>query len=98
MTASSGIYPSLGRYFKSLTELAHAGCMSRRRARECLDGDKDFTRAEKKAITANIAMKILNQPSFDYRELEEINSAWSGKFDEVFMRKLDFKEFFPDEY
>ena len=23
------LYPSLGRYFKNLTELAHAGCMSK---------------------------------------------------------------------
>lgn len=84
MTASGGIYPALGRYFKNLTELAHAGCMSRTRARDCLDGTKNFTRAEKKAIAANIAMKLMNTESYDYRELENANRAWSGKFDEIY--------------
>ena len=88
MTASGGLYPSLGRHFESLTQLAHAGCMSRQRARDCLDGKKDFTRAEKKAISANIAMKVMNAPSVDYKELEDANRAWKeGKFDEIYRRK-----------
>lgn len=87
MTASGGLYPSLGRYFSSLTELAHAGCMSRTRARECLDGIKNFTRAEKKAISANIAAQIMSQPSFDYAELEKAVWAWQGNFDETYRRK-----------
>ena len=33
MNASSGLYPSLGRYFKTITELAHAGCMSKTRVK-----------------------------------------------------------------
>ncbi len=87
MTASGGFYPSLGRYFKNLTELAHAGVMSTRRLRDCLDGKKDFTRAEKKAISANIMARIMNQPSFDYQELEDANRAWKGNFDEVYRKK-----------
>lgn len=88
MTASGGLYPSLGRYFKNSTELAHAGCMSRTRLRDCLDGKKDFTRAEKKAISANIAMKVINAPAVDYNELEAANRAWKeGKFDEIYKRK-----------
>lgn len=75
------LYPSLGRYFKNQTELAHAGCMSRTRLIDCLNGVKDFTRAEKKAIAANIAVKIMNQPSFDYDELERAVRAWKGNFD-----------------
>lgn len=78
MTASGGLYPSLGRYFESLTELAHAGCMSRTRARECLDGIKPFTRAEKKAIAANILAKLLSKNMLDYDELTDAQKAWEG--------------------
>lgn len=87
MTASGGLYPSLGRHFENLTQLAHAGCMSRQRARDCLDGKKTFTRAEKKAISSNIAMRILNSRSIDYKELEDANTAWKGKFDEIYKAK-----------
>lgn len=87
MTASGGLYPSLGRYFENLTQLAHAGCMSRVRARECLDGKKDFTRAEKKAISSNIALRIMNSKHIDYSELEAANEAWKGKFDEIYKKK-----------
>lgn len=84
MTASGGLYPSLGRYFNNLTELAHAGCMSRTRARECLDGVKSFTRHEKKAISANIATKIMSSRDIDYKELESAVKAWGGDFDEIY--------------
>ena len=89
MTASGGLYPSLGRYFKSLKELARAGCMSERRCRDCLDGIKDFSRAEKKAISSNIVMRLLNSPSYDYQDLEDANRAWreTSKFDEIYRRK-----------
>ena len=90
MTASGGYYPSLGRYFSNLTELAHAGCMSKRRARDCLDGVKQFTRHEKKAIAANIAMKICScspKGCIDYKELYDAQKAWLGKFDEIYRRK-----------
>lgn len=82
------LYPSLNRYFESMTELAHAGCMSRRRLLDCLHGIKTFTRAEKKAISANIQAKILDRPSFDYKELTEAHEAWKGKFDEIYRRKI----------
>lgn len=90
MTAPGGLYPSLGRYFKNQTELAHAGCMSRTRLIDCLNGVKEFTRAEKKAISANIQAKILDRPSFDYEELQKAHEAWKGKFDEIYkIRKED---------
>lgn len=82
------LYPSLGRYFKNLTELAHAGCMSRTRLYQILKGEKDFTRAEKKAIAANIQAKLLDQPSFDYEELNRAHEAWKGKFDETYRAKV----------
>lgn len=81
------LYPSLNKYFKSQTELAHAGCMSTRRLYDCLHGIKTFTRAEKKAIAANIQAKILDRPSFDYKELIEAHEAWKGKFDEIYKSK-----------
>ena len=86
MTASGGLYPALGKHFRSLTELAHAGCMSRQRLRDCLDGKKEFTRAEKKAISANIAAKLLSQQKFDYADLEKAVNAYQGNFDAVYRR------------
>lgn len=85
MTGS--LYPSLGRYFKNQTELAHAGCMSRTRLWECLTGQKEFTRAEKKAIAANIAVRLMDQKCLDYAELERAVWAWKGQFDDIYKRK-----------
>ena len=84
MTESGVLFPSLGRYFVNLTELAHAGCMSRTRARECLDGQKTFTRHEKKAIAANIATRLMSGKAINYNELEDALKAWSGDFDQIY--------------
>lgn len=81
------MYPALGRYFENQTELAHAGCMSRTRLWECLTGQRDFTRAQKKAISANIALRLMNEKSINYQELENATEAWKGKFDEIYRRK-----------
>lgn len=78
---NGSMYPALGRYFENKTELAHAGCMSRTRLWECLTGQRNFTRAEKKAISANIVVRIMDRPSFDYAELEKAVRAWKGNFD-----------------
>ena len=93
MNAAGGLYPSLGRYFKSLTDLAEAGCMSRQRARDCLDGKKNFTDAEKKAIAANIAIKITLGSYTDFSRAEYGNAiaAWQGDydaFDAVYRKKV----------
>ena len=85
MTGS--LYPVLGKYFKNETELAHAGCMSRTRLWECLNGRKDFTRAEKKAISAGIAMRLMTTTPINYTELDIAMQAWKGKFDEMYRRK-----------
>ena len=88
MTASGGLYPSLGRYFKNMTELAHAGCMSKSRMRDCLDGKKNFTRAEKKAIAAHIIVKELDKRPIDESEIAYASEAYhNGKFDEIYKRK-----------
>ena len=78
------LYPALGRYFENLTELAHAGCMSRTRLWECLTGQKDFTRAERKAISANIIAGLLRSKKYEYTDLEDAMKAYEGKFDEIY--------------
>lgn len=80
-------YPSLNKYFENQTELAHAGCMSRQRLYDCLYGIKTFTRAEKKAIAANIVVRIMDRPSFDYAELEKAVRAWKGNFDTEYRKE-----------
>lgn len=90
MTRSGGLYPALSRYFKNMTEMAHAANMNRDTMRKCLLGERQFTRSEKKAISANIAMILMNSPTYDYQELEDANRAWKeGKFDEIYRRKED---------
>lgn len=84
---SGSLYPSLNRYFENNTQLAHAGCMSRTRLWECLTGQKKFTRAEKKAISAGIAMKLMTSQNFEYSELERAVRAWKGGFDEEYKVK-----------
>lgn len=81
------LYPSLNRHFENLTELAHAGCMSRDKLNRCLTGSQDFTRAEKKAIAANIAVRIMDSKVIDYDELQRAVAAWKGKFDEIYRIK-----------
>ena len=90
MRADGGLYPSLGRFFGSLVELADAGCMSKQRARDCLDGKKAFTNAEKKAISANIVAKLLEKKDegFEYSDFWNAQEAWQGKFDEIYKRKV----------
>ena len=53
----SEIYPSLGRYFRSVTELADAACCGRTRATDCLHGRKEFTAQEKQALLNAITLK-----------------------------------------
>lgn len=84
---TESLYPSLSCYFENQTELAHAGCMSRKRLWSCLTGEKEFTRAEKKAIAANIVVRIMDRPSFDYAELEKAVRAWKGNFDTEYRKE-----------
>lgn len=81
------LYPSLSRYFENVTELAHAGCMSKQRLYDCLHGVKEFTRAEKKAIAANIVVRIMDQKNIDYAELEKAVRAWKGNFDTEYRKE-----------
>lgn len=87
MTASGGLYPSLGRHFKSMTELAHAANRSRDYVHRCLNGQRDFTRADKKAISAHIITELLRSKTYDYQDLENAMTAYEGGFDEIYRRK-----------
>ena len=58
MKAVSTVYPALGRFFGSVTELANAACMSRSKAERCLYGKQDFTPQEKRALMANIIARM----------------------------------------
>lgn len=88
MSASSGRYPSLGRYFRTLKELADAGCMSRQRARDCLDGVKEFTEQEKMALARACLINRMtrNMNGFGLKEMNDLDRAMEGGegFDEVF--------------
>ena len=84
---NDSLYPSLTKFFENQTELALAGCMSRRRLYDCLYGRKEFTRAEKKAIAGNIVAKLMNTRLYDYNDMENALDAWCGKFDEIYRRK-----------
>ena len=87
MTCSDNLYPSLGRHFKNQTELAHAANKSRDYIWRCLTGKRNFTRADKKAISAQIIAKELNKHPINERELSEANRAWKGDFDEIYKVK-----------
>lgn len=88
MKAVGGLYPSLGQLFKSQSELAHAGCMSVRRLYDCLNGIKTFTRAEKKAISANIIAKELDKRPINEKKIADAQEAYRGRFDEIYRRKV----------
>lgn len=85
MRASSGVYPSLGRYFATTTELADAACMRRNRLYHILKGDTDFTDQEKKAI-ANAVIGKMTAGEIDDTELKDMVEARKD-FDKVFRIK-----------
>ena len=87
MICSDTLYPSLGRHFKSQTELAHAANKSRDYMWRCLTGRRDFTRADKKAISAHIITELLRSKNYDYQDLENAMDAYEGDFDEIYKRK-----------
>ena len=82
MRASCGIYPALGRYFKTLDELSRAGCMCRQRMTDCLHGRKEFTADEKQAICNAIIVKIVTGEieNMDMRTVLEARKDFDGTF------------------
>lgn len=84
MKAVSPIYPALGRFFETETQLANAACISRSKAWRCLNGidNEDFTPQQKKALMANvIARMCIGQ--LDPADMSIAVQAYEG-FDEVF--------------
>ena len=87
MICSDTLYPSLGRHFKSQTELAHAANKSRDYMWRCLTGRREFTREDKEAISSHIIAELLRSKSYDYQDLENAMSAYEGDFDEIYKVK-----------
>lgn len=85
MRAEIRVYPQLGQYFKTLDELASAGCMKRNRLYKVLKGDKEFTEEEKRAIANSIIGKMI-AGEIDKDKLQDIVKA-RYYFDEVFRIK-----------
>lgn len=84
MRASSGMYPSLGRYFKTIQEMADAGCMGRTRLRDCLDGKKEFTKQEKSAICLRALYNICGNIRFTSKDRDNLEKGMNGDFDQIF--------------
>ena len=88
MICFDNLYPSLGRHFKSQRELAHSINRSRDYIWRCLTGQREFTRAEKKAISAHIIAELLRSKKYEYQDLDNAMRAYEGDFDEIYKRKV----------
>lgn len=81
MKKSSYVYPSLLRYFKTVSKFGDSCNIKRTRATECLQGKKQFTEVEKNCIAnALIAMMVIDG---DYSELQKMIEARED-FDKIF--------------
>lgn len=87
MRADCGLFPSLGRYFGTMSEMASAGCMSRRRLYSILKGEKSFTKDEQKAIANAIIVKAIREE----KKTDVIDELITGisDFDELFKSRSD---------
>lgn len=82
MRAAAGLYPALGRYFRTAKELADAGCMSRKTLWKCLNGQRQFTEPQKTAIANAILGKMLAD-EIDKEGIKNVIKA-RRSFDEIF--------------
>jgi len=89
MKGKAGIYPGLARYFATKKELADAGCMSRPRLDDCLNGKKSFTEQEQKAIARAALVKLYTHDLkfVGLYDSEKLYRALNGQFDEMFKVK-----------
>lgn len=83
MKAKGGVYPRLGRYFKTAEEFADAACMTRPTLNEVLAGKRDFTKQEQNAICGALAFKVIKKEIADITIAELITDS----FDELFRTK-----------
>lgn len=92
MKALSTVYPALGRFFKSESELANAACISRWHAWKCLNGidGKDFTPQQKRALMADIIARMcIGQ--LDPADMSLAVQAYESRanFDELFKANME---------
>ena len=87
MKALSSIYPALGRFFKTESQLASAACVSRHHAWKCLNGidGKDFTPQQKKALMADVIARMCTG-DLDRTDMSIAVQAYESRsnFDELF--------------
>lgn len=86
MKADIPSHPALGRFFRSMTQLAIAGGMCRERLYQIKRGERNFTEQEKRAITADIMARMF---AGELEQTEELNMqslylAYNGQFDQFF--------------
>lgn len=84
MRADGGVYPRLGRYFETTSELASAACMTRPTLLAVLKGQRNFTESEKAAIRGRLLAKVMNG---EIDELTTQELLTSNSFDELFKSK-----------
>ena len=92
MKALSTVYPALGRFFDSESELANAACISRAQAWKCLNGieGKDFTPQQKKALMADIIARMC-VGQLDPADMSLAVQAYESRanFDELFKANME---------
>lgn len=88
MKAVSTIYPGIGKYFKTMTELANAACCSRAKAQRCLNGinGEDFTPQQKQSIAANIIVRMYTDLDRS-EQIALVRAFFNHEFDEQYKRK-----------
>lgn len=88
MKSQCGVYPALGRFFDSVEDLAHAGCMSPKRCFECIAGREAFTDDEKKAITNEIIARMIAREIPREKKILKLLFKARYDFDEVFRSEV----------
>ena len=83
MTTNGGIYPAIGRFFRTKKELADAACMSPTKLWRCLKGKQSFTENEQKAIVRAILLKLYAEGK--EQEMKEMFEALTD-FDKYFKK------------
>ena len=87
MKAVSTVYPALGRFFDTETQLANAACIGRAKAWRCLNGinGEDFTPQQKRALAASIIARMC-MSEIGTEDMALVVQAYesSANFDEVF--------------
>ena len=88
MKSSCGVYPALGRFFDSVEDLAHAGCMCPKRCFECIAGREAFTEDEKMAICNAIIARMIAREIPRERQVLRLLFKARYDFDGVFKSEV----------